>query len=393
MERAVAERPSTAPVKGLELSAPDITSAEIAAVTEVLRTGRLSLGPKLAEFERRVADYVGVRHAVAVNSGTSALHLIVRALGLKEADEVITTPFSFIASANCLLYERVRPVFADIEPDTLNLDISRVAAAITPRTRALLAVDVFGRPAAWGELRALARERGLALIEDSCEALGARYQRADGTWAMAGALGDAGCFAFYPNKQITTGEGGMIVTDRDDLAALCRSMRNQGRDEGAGWLQHARLGYNYRLSEVNCALGLVQMQRLDEILAARRQVAQWYEEALAGIPGVETPQARPGKEISWFVYVVRVTGCTSREELETILTGLRARGVACSNYFPPIHLQPPYRTAFGYGEGDFPVTEAVSCQTVALPFYTRLGREGVMWVAEQVRAGLASREG
>ncbi len=382
--------PVVAVRRSLELSAPEVTEAEIEAVCEVLRTQRLSLGPKLPEFEQRMAEYVGTRYAVAVNSGTSALHLLVRALGIGEGEEVITTPFSFVASANCLLYERARPVFVDIDPHTLNLDPHRVAAALTPRTKAILAVDVFGRPAAWEELRALARSHGLALLEDSCEALGARYRWADGTWGRAGALGDAGCFAFYPNKQITTGEGGMIVTDREDLAALARSMRNQGRDEGAGWLQHARLGYNYRLSDLNCALGLGQLQRLEEILAARRQVAAWYQEAFAEVEEVETPQQGPGEEISWFVYVVRLRGVRSREALAQVLAALRARGVGCSNYFSPIHLQPFYRSQFGYQEGDFPLTEGVSVQTVALPFYNRLRQEEVSWVAAMVREALVS---
>ncbi len=241
MEQAVLKIPIAEPARRLELSGPDITQAEIAAVTEVLQSGRLSLGPKLTQFEQRLAEYVGVRHAVAVNSGTSALHLIVRALGLTEGDEVITTPFSFVASANCLLYERVRPVFVDIEPDTLNLDVTKAAAAVTPRTKAILAVDVFGRPAAWEELHTLARDRGLLLIEDSCEALGARYRRAGGGWVKAGALGDAGCFAFYPNKQITTGEGGMIVTDRDDVAAPVPQLPQPGPGRG-GELAAARAG-------------------------------------------------------------------------------------------------------------------------------------------------------
>ena len=377
--------PSADPTRSVELSGPDLTEAELAAVLAVLRTPRLSLGPKLPAFETCVAAYVGCRHGVAVSSGTSALHLIVRALGLGEGDEVITTPFSFIASANCLLYERAVPVFADIDPQTLNLDPSLVAAALTPRTRAILAVDVFGRPADWDALRDIAPRRGLALIEDSCEALGARYRKRDGAWAMAGSLADAGAFAFYPNKQITTGEGGLIVTDRDDIARLCRSMRNQGRDEGDGWLSHARLGYNYRLSDISCALGLAQMARLDEILAARRRVADWYRQALAGLDGVEAPAETPGVEISWFVYVVRLRRCPGREQLHRIIQALRARGVGCSNYFPPIHLQPFYREAFGCREGDFPITEAISAQSLALPFHNRLRQEEVEYVVTALK--------
>lgn len=375
-------------VRQLELSSPDVTEEEIAAVTAVLRGRRLSLGPKLPEFEQRVADYVGCKYGVAVNSGTSALHLIVRALGLGEGDEVITTPFSFIASANCLLYERVTPRFVDIDPVTLNLDCDRIEAALTPRCQAILAVDVFGRPADWNRLRALAAAHDLALIEDSCEALGAKYRLPDGTWARAGSLGEAGCFAFYPNKQITTGEGGMIVTDREDLARLCRSMRNQGRDEGADWLCHARLGYNYRLSEINCALGIVQMQRIEEILAARRRVAAWYGEMLAEVEGVQAPQETPESEISWFVYVVRVRACRNRQDLERVIGGLRARGISCNNYFYPLHLQPHFRELLGHEEGDFPVTESISAQTLALPFHNRLTREEVRRVVSALQASL-----
>lgn len=375
----------------IPLSQPDLTEAEISAVTEVLRTPRLALGPKLTEFEQALAEYAGCRFGVAVNSGTSALHLIVRALGLGEGDEVVTTPFSFVASANCLLYERAVPVFADIDPTTLNLDPAKAEAAITPRTRAILAVDIFGRPADWGRLQGIADRHGLLLIEDACEALGARYRWADGTWARCGSLAEAGCFAFYPNKQMTTGEGGMIVTDREDLAALCRSMRNQGRDEGAGWLQHARLGYNYRLSDINCALGVAQLQRLEEMLAARRQVAAWYAEELADLPQLVIPQEQEGEEISWFVYVVRLAeGCT-RADRDAVLSYLRERGIGCSDYFTPLHLQPYLREQFVYGEGDFPVTESVAARTVALPFFNRLRREEVAQVAAVLREALRAR--
>ncbi len=369
----------------IPLSSPDLTEADVECVIEVLRTRFLSLGPKLPEFEHTVAEYVGCQHAVAVNSGTSALHLIVRALSIGDGDEVITTPFSFVASANCLLYERARPVFVDVDPHTLNIDCNLVEAAITPRTKAILAVDVFGRPADWARLRSVAQQHGLMLIEDSCEALGARYRLADGRWAMAGSLAEAGAFAFYPNKQMTTGEGGVIVTDRKDVAALCRSMRNQGRDEGAGWLQHARLGYNYRLSDISCALGLSQLSRIDEILAARRQVAAWYAEALARVSAVSVPSVRNEEEISWFVYVVQLAAEFDREQRDDILRHLRSRGIGCSNYFSPIHLQPYFRETFGYRDGDFPITEGVAARTIALPFFNRLTREQVAAVARALK--------
>jgi len=366
-----------------------LTTKDIEGVAEVLRSPRLSLGPKLAEFERKVADYVGCKYGVAVNSGTSALHLIVRALGIGEGDEVITTPFSFVASANCLLYERAKPVFVDIDPHTLNINCDLIEAAITSRTRAVLAVDVFGHPADWSRLREIAGKHNLALIEDSCEALGARYRLPDGRWAMAGSLAEASAFGFYPNKQITTGEGGMIVTDREDIAQLCRSMRNQGRAEDAGWLHHVRLGYNYRLSDINSALGLAQMKRIEEILAARRQVAAWYHELLADLREVKTPRPGPDVEISWFVYVIQLAEAFGQEDRDSILQALRARGIGCGHYFPPIHLQPLYRELFGYREGDFPVTESVSSRTIALPFFNQLTRDQVEGVASALKESLA----
>jgi perosamine synthetase len=249
-------------------------------------------------------------------------------------------------------------------------------------------VDVFGLPADWEHLRRIADKHGLRLIDDSCEALGASRKLDDRGWAMAGSFGDAGTFAFYPNKQITTGEGGMIVTDDADVAELCRSMRNQGRDSGAEWLRHARLGYNYRLSDINCALGIAQMSRLDQILAARRRVAGWYEEMLRDIDGVVAPAETPDTRRSWFVYVVRLARCQSRQDLNEVVRRLRGRGIGCSNYFYPIHLQPFYREMFGYEEGDFPVTESISRQTLALPFHNRLSRQSVDRVVDALRTTL-----
>jgi perosamine synthetase len=351
----------------IPLSRSDITAIERRAVLDVLESPYLSLGPKLEEFEQAVAKFVGVRHAVAVNSGTSGLQLIVRALGIGPGDEVITTPFSFIASANCIVVEGARPVFVDIEPDTYNLDVTRIERAITVRTKAVLGVDVFGRCADWERIESIARAHGLAVIEDSCEAIGAVYRG-----RKAGSFGDAGCFGFYPNKQMTTGEGGVILTNRRDVAEACRSMRNQGREGGQGWLEHARLGFNYRMSDINCALGLAQLSRLEGMLARRAAVADLYGRRLQGIEDVILPS--PAREgcLSWFVYVVRLCDRYSRAERDRVLQGLRDAGIGCGNYFPPIHLQPFYAERFGYRTGDFPVTERIGTRTIALPFFNAL---------------------
>jgi len=348
------------------LSRPDITDAEIDAVVAVLRTPNLSLGPKLPEFEERFAAYVGTKHAVAVNSGTSALHLLVRAVGIGPGDEVVTTPFSFVASANCALFEGAKPVFVDIDEATWNLDVARLESAVTDRTRALLPVHIFGRPVPMGPVMDVAERRGLEVIEDACEAIGATDGR-----RKVGTFGRGACFAFYPNKQMTTGEGGMIVTDGDELADLCRSMRNQGRDPGAGWLAHPRLGYNYRLSDINCALGIAQLERLSGFLAARDEVARRYLERLEAVDELVLPPPCENGTMSWFVFVVRLADRFDLAQRDAVLDHLRAQGIGCNNYFTPIHLQPFYRD-MGYKSGDFPVTEKVSERTVALPFYNRL---------------------
>jgi perosamine synthetase len=400
----------------ISLSGADIGALERRAVLSALRSDRLALGPCAREFERLVADYVGVRFAVAVSSGTAGLHLVVRALGLGDNDEVITTPFSFIASANCLLYERARPLFVDIDPDTLCLDPARVEAAITDRTRAILGVDVFGHPADWPALAAIARRHRLTLIEDSCEALGAglrppqelrsappatgtalRAARhsparpADGPLATrrCGSFADAAVFAFYPNKQLTTGEGGIVVTDSARIANACRSMSNQGRRlAGGSWLEHIRLGFNYRLDELSAALGVAQLRRIDELLAERQRVAGEYSRLLAGVEDVYSPYCAPGASISWFVYVVRLAPRFSRADRDSILGRLRRRGVECADYFRPIHLQPFYRRRFGYRRGAFPVTEATSDRTIALPFHTRLTAAEIRRVVEELKQAL-----
>ena len=365
----------------IPLSRPDVGEAERRAVVEVLESGRLSLGPKVPEFEAALARRAAVAHAVATSSGTAALHLAVRVLGLGPRDEVVTTPFSFVASSNCLLFEGVRPVFVDVEPDTLNIDPALVGQALTERTRAILAVDVFGHPADWPGLRRLADERGVRLIEDAAEALGSTL-----AGRPAGGLGDMGIFGFYPNKQITTGEGGALVTNDASIAELCASLRNHGRAaDGDLWIEHKRLGYNYRLSDVACALGLAQLERLDEMMERRARVAAGYDQRLAGLDALRRPSVRDGVRLSWFVYVVRLADEYTRADRDRIMAGLRARGIGCRNYFPLIHLQPFYRERFGCGPGDFPVAEAAAERTIALPFFSGLSEAEVDEVVSSLR--------
>ena len=387
----IASRPAPKKTRSLPapvpLSAPDVTAHERQAVNAVLSGRTLSLGPMLPAFEAAMAQVAGTRFAVAVNSGTSALHLAVKAAGLGAGDEVITTPFSFIASANCVLFENAVPRFVDINPETYNMDPAAIEAAITPRTRAILPVHVFGHPCDMPAINALARRHGLAVIEDACEAIGARIGG-----RPAGSFGDSASFAFYPNKQITTGEGGVLVTNDEQTARLSRSWRNQGRADGAGWLQHERLGYNYRLSDINCALGLGQVGRLSQILAARARVAEYYRDALAEFPQLVLP-ATPaeGFDKSWFVYVVRLRPEYEREARDGILESLRQQGIGCSNYFAPIHLQPFYQERFGYRGGEFPITEHTGDRTIALPFFNKLTRQQVELVAGALRRALRTQ--
>ena len=386
------------------MSSPDLTDAERAAVAAVMRTPILSMGQEITAFEDAIREYTGAKHAIAVSSGTAGLHLCVRAAGIGDGDLVITTPFSFVASANVMLFERAVPVFVDVDPVTGNIDPLRVRQTVTdllaggekrqkwlPRRgvrpdaplKAMLPVDVFGQPADWDSLRETANQFHLKLIEDSCEALGAAYKG-----RPAGTLGDMGVFAFYPNKQITTGEGAMIVTDDDAAADLMRALRNQGRSPGDTWLQHTHLGYNYRMDELSAALGRVQMSRLEELLAKRAQVAAWYAERLAEIPGVELPQvAATTSRMSWFVYVIRFAPEIDRD---AVAARLKAAGIPCRPYFVPIHLQPYMVERFGYREGDFPVTEDLGRRGLAIPFSGVMTEAQVETVCEAVRVG--SRE-
>lgn len=365
------------------LALPDIGPEEIEAVVSVLKGHTLSMGPQVQEFENRVAAFIGTKHAVAVNSGTSGLHLLVRALGIGDDDEVITPSWSFVASSNVLLYERAVPVFVDIDPETYCLDLDQVRAAIGPKTKAILSVDAFGHPAPLQELRELAGEFGLRIIEDSCEALGAEY---DGIKAGSGRFADGAVFAFYPNKQITTGEGGMIVTDREEIASLCWSLRNQGRSEDELWLTHERLGYNYRLDELSAALGCVQMGRLEEFLGLREGVAQAYATRLSRINGLGIPKVSPRVRMSWFVYVIRLNPEIDRD---AVIRYLIDRGIGCRPYFTPIHLQPYYRERFGYRGGELPQTEAAGRSTIAIPFHNRLSAEEIEYVAGNLEAAMA----
>jgi perosamine synthetase len=356
----------------IPLSAPDIEEQDIAAVAGVLRTPRLSLGPKLEEFEHAIASYVGAGHAIGVSSGTAGLHLCVRALGIGPGDEVIVPSFAFIAVANVLLYEQAIPVFVDIEPHTLNLDPARIEAAITPRTKAIIVVHTFGCPADLSEILEIARRHHLYVIEDACEALGAEY---DGR--KVGARGDAGVFAFYPNKQITTGEGGMVVTDNPNVAARIRAQRNHGRTDSDDWFQHFELGYNYRLSEMNCALGISQLQRIDAILARRAEVAGKYAEKLRGNESLRLPAlGMSRRKISWFVYVVRLGGSLSQNHRDWIVQEMQRRGIGCGRYFAPIHLQPAYQSASPQRH-DLDVTEDQAARVLALPFFNRLRDEQI----------------
>ena len=379
------------------LSRPDISQADIDAVVAVLRTPHLSLGPTGPAFEKALAQYVGLRHGVAVNSGTSALHLVVRALGLGPGDEMITSPFTFVATANCALFEGAKPVFVDIDEATWNFDVAQLDAAITPRTKLLMPVHIFGRPMPMDEIMRIGQARGIPVVEDACEALGATYRG-----RKAGAFALASTFAFYPNKQMTTGEGGMILTDDSPLADLCRSLRNQGRDppssargglrraspEG-GWLAHARLGYNYRLSDINSALGLSQLARLEEFVAARQRVAERYLAKLAEVEELVPPPPYRDGRLSWFVFVVRLADRFTQGQRDAVMAHLREQGIGTNNYFSPVHLQGFYRERFGYKPGDFPVTEKVAARTLALPFYNRLTEKDQDLVIQVLKDAIA----
>ena len=369
---SVSIRPAT---EDILLARPVLGAEEEAAVIDVLRSGQLSLGPRVALFEQAFAARLGVPHASAVSSGTAGLHLALRAVGVRDGDEVVTSPFSFPASANAPLFERARPVFADIDARTLNLDPAAAAAAVTARTTALLPVHIFGYPADMPAFEAL----GLPIVEDACEALGAVH--ADGT--PVGGRGHLAAFGFYPNKQMTTGEGGMVATADAARKARMDSERNQGRAADMGWMDFDRLGFNYRLGDIACAIGLVQLERLDAMLTERADVAALYREALAGIEGLDLPCADSGGDRrGWFVFVVQLPRGTDRD---ATIRALRERGVQSKPYLPAIHLMTFYRETFGHREGEFPVCEDVAARSVALPFFPGLSEGQIERVALALR--------
>jgi perosamine synthetase len=417
----------------IPLSQPDITEKERKAVLEVLKTPHLALGPKLKEFEQNMAKFAGRKYAIATNSGTSGLHLAIKALGIKKGDEVITSPFSFISSANCALFEQAKPVFVDIDPKTLNIDPDKIEKTITclpagrlKKLKAMVIVDIFGHPADWDSILKIAKKYNLKIIEDSCEALGSEYKsgtvplRGQSTWRKCGSFGDISTFAFYPNKQMTTGEGGIILTDDQKIANYCRALTNQGRKvENGQWLNHSYLGYNYRMSDINAALGVAQLSRIKEILRKRDRVAKMYDQLFGDSPKwgqapparltsqsetgrsepvhrtvpIKLPYVAPYAKMSWFVYVIQLMGTVPirgqshslRKRRDQILKKLRKQGISCSNYFQCIHLQPLYKEMFGYKRGDFPVAEEISDKTIALPFYNNLTEKEIDYVVKKLK--------
>jgi perosamine synthetase len=366
----------------LPMSMPDITSEEIQAVVRVMQSRNLSIGSQTLEFEKLIASQANAKYAVAVTNGTSALHLCIVAAGIGQDDEVITTPFSFISSANCILFEKAKPVFVDIDPVSLNIDPRKIEAAITGQTKAILVVHIFGQPADMGPILEIAARYNLIVIEDACEAIGAEYRG-----SRVGAIGKAGAFAFYPNKQMTTGEGAALVTNDDEWASLFRSLRNQGRDKFDGWLNHSRLGYNYRMSELNASVGVVQLKRLDELLRKRNEVAKQYNVMLSPLKDAMPLTIVPTTtRMSWFVYVVRFARGIDRN---FIINDLAKFGIPARPYFTPIHLQPFYRVKLGFKPGDFPEAEAAGESIIALPFHTNMKTEEIEVVYKALKNVLA----
>ena len=357
-------------IKKIPLAKPYVGEEEIKAVSEVLRSGLLSLGPKLAEFENEFSKFIGIKHAVAVNSGTSGLHLCMKALNIKPGDEVITPSFSFVASSNPIIFEGGKPVFVDIDERTYNIDPKKLVEAITEKTKAVVLVHIFGQPCNMDAIKKIIEKKGIPLIEDACEALGATYRG-----KKVGTFGEAAVFGFYPNKQITTGEGGMIVTNDDEIANMCKSWRNQGRDDSSEWLNHVHIGFNYRIDELSCAVGIEQLKKLKFIINKRQKIAKKYTERLKPINGITTPFVDPNIEISWWVYYLQVEENMERNK---IIEYLNENGVSSRAYFnPPIHLQPVYKNLFGYKGGELPITERVSNKGFIIPFFIDMTDEQI----------------
>ena len=367
----------------IPLSSPEITDSDIDAVVSVMRTPQLSLGPKLPEFEEAFAQYIGVPYGIALSSGTAGLHLGLQALGIGEGDEVILPSFAFIAAANAVRHVRATPVFADVDPLSLNLTAQSIVQVITARTRAILLVHTFGYPADLHSILELARKHDLRVVEDACEAIGAEYRG-----RKVGGFGDFGVFSFYPNKPITTGEGGVVVTKDHAVARTIRALRNQGRTESDGWLEHSLLGYNCRLSEINCALGVSQLRKIETILARREAVANCYYDALQDCPHVALPQKNiVGGRVSWFAFVVRLSAGFTQTARDTVMQALTKQGIGCRAYFPPIHLQPLY-ASYTNADHKLVVTEDIAYRTLALPFFNELKKDEILQVCRVLKSTL-----
>ncbi len=365
-------------MRNVPLAKPYITDKEIDYVTEVMKSGILSIGPRIEQFEKMIANLATSKYAIAVNSGTSALHLIVRSLKINKGDEVITTPFSFIASSNCILFERATPIFVDIDANTMNMDIDKIEQKITDKTKAIIAVDAFGQPINMLKLREIADKYKLHLIEDAAEAIGSSYLN-----HMSASLADAGVYAFYPNKQITTAEGGVVITSNDEIADLCYSMRSQGRAITGLWLNHERLGYNYRMSELQAAIGVAQLERFEDIVKKRQKVADYYNENLKDITWIKLPYiSKDVTNINWFVYVIRVDKSIRNNFMDYLISN----GVSCKPYFTPIYTQPYYVKQFGFKKGDFPITDIAGDECIAIPFFTTMTKDDLDYVIETIKS-------
>lgn len=371
----------------IPMASAELDQSDIDAVVEVLKSGHLALGPKVKEFEAAMQRYCGVKHAIAVNSGTSGLHLIMLALGIGPGDEVLVPSYTFVASVNCILYVGATPIFVDCDPKTFCFDVKSAEKKISKKTKALVVVDVFGHPADWDQINAFSQKHNLKVVDDCCEAIGAKYKG-----QAMGTFGDAGSFAFYPNKQMTTGEGGMIVTNNDEIASMCRGLRNQGREEMSQWLEHRWVGYNFRLDEMSAALGVSQLKRLDSFLESRNQVAQTYNELLANNPYLERPYVSKDVTMSWFVYVIKLHSQYHRDD---VISGLAAKGIPARAYFSGIHTQQFLKDISARQQVHVPVTDEIQNRTLALPFHNKLTAaecRTVVAALNEVLAGIASKK-